>query len=74
MTKYHQILRLHSQGISQRSIAQSCGCSRNTVAAVLQWIRMQIWNGYCSQKSSNRFPCAGCRTLRRYPRNWLAVV
>lgn len=35
MTKYHQILRLHSQGISQRSIAQSCGCSRNTVAAVL---------------------------------------
>ena len=35
MTKYHQILRLHSQGISQRSLAQSCGCSRNTVAAVL---------------------------------------
>ena len=35
MTKYHQILRLHSQGMSQRSIAQSCGCSRNTVAAVL---------------------------------------
>lgn len=36
MTQYRQILRLHSQGISQRSIAQSCGCSRNTVAAVLQ--------------------------------------
>ena len=36
MTHYRQILRLHSQGISQRSIAQSCGCSRNTVAVVLQ--------------------------------------
>ena len=36
MTQYRQILRLHSQEISQRSIAQSCGCSRNTIAAVLQ--------------------------------------
>ena len=36
MTQYRQILRLHSQGISQRSIARSCQCSRNTVAAVLQ--------------------------------------
>ena len=36
MTQYRQILRLHSQGISQRSIAQSCQCSRNTIAAVLQ--------------------------------------
>ena len=36
MTQYRQILKLHSQGISQRSIAQSCQCSRNTVAAVLQ--------------------------------------
>ena len=35
MTQYCQILRLHSQGISQRSIAQSCQCSRNTVSAVL---------------------------------------
>lgn len=36
MTQYRQILRLHSQGIGQRSIAQSCQCSRNTVSAVLQ--------------------------------------
>ena len=36
MTQYRQILRLHSQGISQRSIARSCQCSRNTVASVLQ--------------------------------------
>ena len=35
MTKYREILRLHAQGISGRSIASSCQCSRNTVASVL---------------------------------------
>jgi transposase len=35
MTKYREILRLLSQGVSQRSIARSCGCSRNTVSKVL---------------------------------------
>jgi transposase len=35
MTKYREILRLYSQGISQRSIATACECSRNTVAKVL---------------------------------------
>ena len=35
MTKYREILRLYSRGISQRSIAESCGCSRNTVAKTL---------------------------------------
>ena len=35
MTSYREILRLYAQGISQRSIAKSCGCSRNTVASVL---------------------------------------
>jgi transposase len=35
MTSYREILRLSAQGISQRSIAHSCGCSRNTVARVL---------------------------------------
>ncbi len=34
MTNYREILRLISQGISQRSIAVSCECSRNTVANV----------------------------------------
>ncbi len=34
MTKYREILRLYSLGISQRSIALSCECSRNTVAKV----------------------------------------
>jgi transposase len=36
MTKYREILRLHSQGISQRSIARSCECSRNTVSKVIK--------------------------------------
>jgi len=36
MTKYREILRLHSQGISSRGIAASCECSRNTVAKVLK--------------------------------------
>jgi len=35
MTNYREILRLYSKGISQRSIAASCACSRNTVAKVL---------------------------------------
>lgn len=36
MTNYREILRLFQQGISQRSIASSCACSRNTVAKVLK--------------------------------------
>lgn len=36
MIEYREILRLHSQGISQRAIAESLSCSRNTVAKVLQ--------------------------------------
>ncbi|MFT8313979.1 MAG: helix-turn-helix domain-containing protein [Clostridium sp.] len=35
MTRYREILRLHNQGISQRSIALSCECSRNTVSRTL---------------------------------------
>ncbi|MHB1630214.1 MAG: IS21 family transposase [Bacilli bacterium] len=35
MTKYREILRLKSMGLSQRSIASSCQCSRNTVSEVL---------------------------------------
>jgi len=35
MTNYREILRLHGRGISQRAIATSCQCSRNTVKKVL---------------------------------------
>jgi len=35
MTKYREILRLHSQGISSRDIAASLACSRNTIRAVI---------------------------------------
>lgn len=35
MTQYREILRLFQAGISQRSIAASCHCSRNTVATVV---------------------------------------
>jgi DNA-binding NarL/FixJ family response regulator len=36
MTPYREILRLHSRGISQRSIANSCQCSRNTVSQTVK--------------------------------------
>lgn len=36
MTPYREILRIYSQGISQRSIATSCNCSRNTVARTIE--------------------------------------
>jgi len=36
MDKYREILRMHGQGFSGRSIASSCGCSRNTVAKVIE--------------------------------------
>ena len=35
MTKYRNILRLHSQGIGSRKIAASIKCSRHTISAVL---------------------------------------
>ena len=36
MANYREILRLSEQGISQRSIAVSCGCSKTTVNEVLR--------------------------------------
>lgn len=39
MDKCREILRMHNQGFSQRSIAASCGCSRNTVAKVIDRAR-----------------------------------
>ena len=36
MTNYREILRLNSQGLSQRSIAASCGCGKGTVQRTLE--------------------------------------
>ena len=36
MTKYREILRLHSKGISKRGIAESLKCSRSTIRKVLE--------------------------------------
>lgn len=36
MTDYHEILRLKSLGFSERNIALSCSCSRNTVSRVVK--------------------------------------
>ncbi|MDC3411853.1 hypothetical protein [Terrihalobacillus insolitus] len=36
MIKYREILRLHSQEVTQRGIASSSGHSRNTIRDVLQ--------------------------------------
>lgn len=36
MIKYREILRLHAQNLSNRGIASSCGCSKNTVGDVLK--------------------------------------
>lgn len=41
MTKHREILRLSSMGLSQRSIASSCQCSRNTVSEVLSRARQK---------------------------------
>ena len=35
MTNYREILRLKNLGLNKTEIAHSCGCSRNTVAALL---------------------------------------
>lgn len=41
MTNYKEILRLYSQGISQRGIASSISCSRNTVKRILDLATVQ---------------------------------
>ena len=41
MTNYREILRLHSQGLSQRSIAASCGCGKSTVQRAIMLMKEQ---------------------------------
>lgn len=39
MTNYREILRLYSQGLSQRSIAASCGCAKSTVHRAIALVK-----------------------------------
>jgi len=41
MTNYREILRLHSQGLSQRSIAASCDCGKSTVQRAIALVKEQ---------------------------------
>ena len=36
MTNYKEILRLHSLGLNNTRIAESCGCARSTVISTLR--------------------------------------
>lgn len=47
MTKYREILRLKSLGISEREIATSCSVSRNIVARVYNGVTKKLlWTEY----------------------------
>ena len=74
MTKYREILRLYSQGISQRSIAASCECSRNTVAKVIARAKELNLAWPLSSETTDRdldkifFPqTSPLENLRKYP-------
>ena len=50
MTNYREILRLKSQGYSERNIALAASCSRNTVSEVLyRGLRIMALPGRCPQ-------------------------
>lgn len=53
MTDYREILRLNDQGISQRGIAASLECSRNTVAKVLEQAKLHHLAWPLSKETTN---------------------
>lgn len=65
MTKYQEILRLKSLGISEREIATSCSVSRNTVARVckraaelnIQWPLDPLIESNCESVYSTAILC-----------------
>jgi len=73
MTKYREILRLYSLGISQRSIALSCECSRNTVAKVIARAKELSITWPLSPEQTDAeleklfFPKEPVQSERRYP-------
>ena len=56
MTNYKEILRLHSLGINNTRIAESCGCARSTVIAALQRAAEQelSWNKIKNRSEERR--------------------
>ena len=60
MTNYKEILRLHSLGINNTRIAESCGCARSTVIAALQRAR---GHGLSWSKIKKSSPADGARHL-----------
>lgn len=73
MTNYREILRLKSLGFSQRNIALSCSCSRNTVSKVvkkseeldIQW--HQISSKTNAELEQDLFPSNKEKTPKRLP-------
>ncbi len=73
MTKYKEILRLHRQSLSNRSIASLLGCSRNTVAKVLEafnrsdlaWSQIESYTEV--QITKTLFPVEESETHRAMP-------
>ena len=67
MTNYKEILRLHSLGINNTRIAESCGCARSAVIAALQRAAEQelFWNSATrsltvrSQRTNNKIQLFG---------------
>lgn len=73
MTDYRAILRLYHQGISQRIIATTLSCSRNTVADTLKrfeavGLTWPLPNGMAdAELSKTLFPEKGFESSRRMP-------
>jgi transposase len=73
MTKYREILRLHSLGISQRDIAASCQCSTKTISKILKRakelaIAWPLAEGATDEKLDEQFfPKQLVNSNRRYP-------
>ncbi|MHB1407417.1 MAG: hypothetical protein ACYCV0_17730 [Desulfitobacteriaceae bacterium] len=74
MIMYREILRLHSQGVSQRGIAASCQCSRTTIRTVIESAERKGMLGSFSEKDLTDanlqellFPEKGTQAKRKLP-------
>lgn len=89
MTKYREILRLSNLGLSQQSIADSCGVSKKTVNRVtsrkprrktfsgrlMQTIPMlRLQKSYSHLRTNPSHPISGCPTLLTSARNFCVMA